>query len=148
MPVVSQVLVAEHGHHAAALGKHAGDLLEEVAPRIHVPAARVPRVVAVLGDEQNSVDAKPVGAGMQGAADARMDGNAMLGRTVDTDIVFQHVVDVHRHDFDVVKSVKALVRGGALEELGDDDVGVGLGVVDGADGGDAQRVAHGHLISC
>jgi len=82
---------------AAALGKDAGDLLKEIAARVHVASPLVPRVVAVLADEQHRIYVEPIGTSVQGAADTGIDGDPVLSGQAHADIVFQYMVDVHGH---------------------------------------------------
>ena len=142
--VVGEVLVAEDGDDLAALGEDAGDLLEEVAAGVHVASAFVPGVVAVFADDDDGVDVEFIGPGVEGAADAGVEGYIVLLGQSDADVVFEDVVDVQGDQFGL-GGEEAFVGGHALHELGDDDVGVGPGVVDGADGGDAQAVGHGGI---
>ena len=95
----------------------------------------------MLADEQHRVDVEAGAAPGQGAADAGVHGDAVLAGEGEADVVLRDLVDVEGDDVDLGRE-EAFVGGHALEELGDDGVGVGGGVVDGAHRRHPRAVGH------
>ena len=144
--VVGEVLVAEHRNRTPAFGENAGDLFEEVSARVHVAPPLVPRVVAVLANQQHRVHAQGVAPGVQRPADTRVHGHAELFRYRQADICLEDVVDVQGDHVDLRGEVP-LVDRPALQELRYDNVGVGEGMIDRTDRGDAEAFWHRQLLA-
>ena len=85
-PVPGEVLVVED-RDAAAAGRHdAADLLHEIAPRVELLLLLVPGVVPVLADQQHAVDRQGVPSQRQGAGNAVVDRDPVLGGDAPADV--------------------------------------------------------------
>jgi len=130
------VLVTEHRHRRAGFAKDFRDPLDDAMSRIELLTAAVKRVAAMLADEQNRVDREIISAEGHCFADRRENREAILPAERAAHVFDRDLVSEHRDDLRA--RLDALpVRGIAVEQSPDDDVGVGLFAVFGDDGGDA-----------
>ena len=136
VPVVGEVLVVEDGDAASARRQDAADLLHEIAARVELLLLLVPGVVPVLADQQHPVDREGIAPEGQGAGNAVVDGDPVLGGDIPADVGVGKLVDVHRGDLDLRRD-QAVVGREALEELADENVGVRAAEILGDDRGDA-----------
>ncbi len=130
---VGQVLVIEHRHALSGLAEDGGDLFHQLQARIEDLPLVVARVVAVLGDEQDSLDGQfsAVGQRLGDPACSRRRGIALEARHADAEIlgdiarqvVLRRLIDVQRVDV-VTGYVQLPPRGVAVEEPAGDVVGV------------------------
>ena len=97
----------------------------------------VERVVAVLADEDHPVDGEGGAAQRERLPDGGVDGEAVAGGDLAGEVVRGDLVGVERGDPHpgLDPGVEEVVP---LEQLGDQDVGVGERAVLGDDGGDAR----------
>ena len=92
--VIGKMLVVEYGYGAAAFGTYTGDLFKEVTPRIHMPALFIPRIIAVFANQEDPIDVKCAGAGVQSLADTGVNGDVVAGRQIHADVAIEDMVQV------------------------------------------------------
>ena len=94
----------------------------------------------MLADDDDAVHRELLAPQRHGAGDAVVDREVVLLGEGPAHVVFGELIDVHRHEAQVRKGLAVVVI--ALEDLADDDVGVGVPAILGDDGGDALGFGH------
>jgi len=135
-PGVGEMFVEEGGEGAAVLLVGVEDLGEEFVAGVEFLADVVGGEVAVFADEDDAVDGEFVGVEGEGLFDGGEDLEAVAGGEVGAHVAFVDLVDVEGDEL-AAGGVPLGVGGGAGHEAAEDDVGVGVEVVAGDDGGEA-----------
>src|SRR5262249_35017428 len=143
-PGGAEVLVAEDRDGLLVLDEGRGHLLQKATPRVEDLAAGILRVLAVLADAQHAVHRQLLAAQGQGGLDGRADGEAVLLRQVAAHLLLGELIDVQGRQLDARE--RLAVKGVALQELGEEDVGVRPAVVYGDDSGYFLRRVHASSV--
>src|SRR5258708_28186666 len=130
------MFVAEDRHAPAASPEGIGNLEEQFIAWVEMLALLVPRILAMLADQQHAMDGEPRAAKCQAFPDGRMDWHMVLAGQIAAHVVVRYLGRVHRHDFRA-RAWRLAVLAKAFQIFAHDDVGVGVGPVLGYDGGDA-----------
>ena len=98
-------------------------------------------VTAVLANGQYAVHGQLAAAQTQRRGNALVDRNIVFFGDLQADIVVRDLVEVHRDDIDL-RLDQPIVGGKALDELADNDIGVGRDAIFGDDGGNFFARCH------
>ena len=127
VPVPGQVLVVENGDRSAAASEDVDRLLEKLKTRVEGLAFFVSWVPAVLADQQNAVDGKPVSPAREGCRrswDRAVSPGWRFTRSA-AQVAGGPLIDVERDDIDR-RPVMAAVPAIAVEKAVDDPLPVRL----------------------
>src|ERR1051325_4775686 len=109
------MLVVEHRHDAAILAKDLDDLPKELVARILFLTELVGRIVAVLADDEDSVNVEPIAAAAQGLGDGLVNLEAELLGAIAAEIVLGELIDIGRDDIER-RPMPAAIDGVAVQE--------------------------------
>src|SRR5260370_38805800 len=93
------MLVAEDRHAFAAGPESIGNLEEQFVTRIEMLALLVPRILAMLADQEHAIDGKPGASQRQAFPNGRIDRHMVLAGHLTAHVVVRYLSRVHRHDF-------------------------------------------------
>src|SRR6267142_1668938 len=129
------MFVAEDRHALAASPEGIGNLQEQFIARVEMLALLVPRILAMLADQEHAIDGKPGAAQCQAFPDGGIDRHVVLAGHIAAHVVLRYLSRVHRYDFRA-RAWRLTVLAKAFQVFAYDDVSMRVGPVFGYDRGD------------
>jgi hypothetical protein len=136
--VVAEVLVDENGHRPAARLKRFDNRLKVLMPRIQYLLSLVYRVIAVLNDQQHSVQIERLAVAQQGLVRGFTEPDVVILAKTAAQVVSRVLIVEHPHDLHVGLMMKA-IDGIAVHEPAHDVISVRAEAEDRIEGRDPER---------